>query len=349
MDKYEQTRSVLKKIDRFFERPNPAPHNAIFRLEKTSYNRRSFRHGIAPFTMKTDSLFYRLFQHWPQLAMDLLGMPYRGDSYRFVSEEIKQTGFRIDGLFKPIGDDPLQPLVFAEVQYQADAEFYGRFFTEITLYLYRQKPGRHWRAFVIYPSRQSEKPPPPEFEAFMALPQLQRIYLDTLQSTVPPTPEWAMIQLIASPPQRTVELARTLVAQRAPLNLDMLDFVETVLVYKLPHLSREEIRIMLALNDVELKKTRFYQEVAEEKREEGRQEGKQEGKREGKQEEGLALVKRLLRRRLGERSEIDDALPQLQNLPLESLEALAEALLDFTGPGDLTAWLAKTSENGLSL
>ena len=31
---------------------------------------------------------------------------------------------------------------------------------------------------------------------------------------------------------------------------------------------------------------------------------------------------------------------RIQSLPLEQLEALAEALLDFQGPDDLTAWLA---------
>jgi hypothetical protein len=31
---------------------------------------------------------------------------------------------------------------------------------------------------------------------------------------------------------------------------------------------------------------------------------------------------------------------QIQALPLEQLEALADALLDFQGPSDLAAWLA---------
>ena len=34
---------------------------------------------------------------------------------------------------------------------------------------------------------------------------------------------------------------------------------------------------------------------------------------------------------------------QIQALPLEQLEALADALLDFQGPADLTAWLAAIS------
>jgi predicted transposase/invertase (TIGR01784 family) len=52
--------------------------------------------------------------------------------------------------------------------------------------------------------------------------------------------------------------------------------VETLLVYKLPRLSREEIRKMLNVLNVELKETRFYQEVFAEGLEEGRQEGQRE-------------------------------------------------------------------------
>jgi predicted transposase YdaD len=47
---------------------------------------------------------------------------------------------------------------------------------------------------------------------------------------------------------------------------------------------------MLGLNDVSLKQTRFYQEIAEEERQIGRQEGRQEGKQEGRQE-GIQLGK----------------------------------------------------------
>ena len=96
--------------------------------------------------MKTDTLFYRLFQRWPQLALELLDLQYSGDSYRFGSEEIKQTAFRIDGLFMPTVDDPEQPLIFAEVHYQPNIDFYGRLFCEIALYLHLHKPRRRWLA-----------------------------------------------------------------------------------------------------------------------------------------------------------------------------------------------------------
>ncbi|MCX5946939.1 MAG: DUF4351 domain-containing protein, partial [Cyanobacteria bacterium] len=36
----------------------------------------------------------------------------------------------------------------------------------------------------------------------------------------------------------------------------------------------------------------------------------------------------------------DATTAQIQALPLDQLQALADALLDFTGPADLAAWLA---------
>ena len=50
---------------------------------------------------------------------------------------------------------------------------------------------------------------------------------------------------------------------------------------------------------------------------------------------------RQLTRRCGPLSEAITA--QIQALPLEQLEALADALLDFQGPTDLVAWLAVNS------
>lgn len=278
--------------------------------------------------MKTDSLFYRLFQEWPQLALELLKLPYSGDSYCFVSEEIKQTGFRIDGLFKPVTADPDHPLIFAEVQYQPDTQFYGRFLSEIVLYLYRQKPGRHWLAMVIYPNRAIEKSAGIEFEPFMTLPQIQRIYLEDYQNLDTITPAQGLISLIASQGQQAIQVAQKLAKQRTINGLDILNFVETVLVYKLPHLTREEIQTMLALQDIELKQTRFYQEIATEERQEGRK------------EESITLLTRLLRRKFGLLPELEPALQGLPDMEIEKLEDLADALLDFTDIKDLENWLS---------
>ena len=108
----------------------------------------------------------------------------------------------------------------------------------------------------------------------------------------------------------------------------ILDWVETILVYKFPKLSREDIRMMLDLKDPDLKKSRFYQEVYAEGREEGRH------------GEALALILRLLRRRLGTLPA--GAEERIAALSVPRIEALGEALLDFARPADLLDWLDRT-------
>ena len=284
--------------------------------------------------MKTDTLFYRLFQRWPKLALELLGLEYASESYRFSSEEIKQTAFRLDGLFTPVADNAEQPLIFVEVQYQPDNEFYGRFFSEITLYLRLHKPAHPWLAMVIYPTRSTEKPASIAFKPFMGLPGLHRIYLDDYQDSQGLTPALELVRLIASREQQTIELARNLAERRDEFGPDGLDFIETILVYKLPRLSREEIKTMLALNDIELKQTRFYQEIAEEERQigeqigeqKGEQKGRQKGRQEGRQEGEQILLQRMLTRRFGEFP--DWAQKRLLQANPEQLEQWADRLLD---------------------
>ncbi len=78
-----------------------------------------------------------------------------------------------------------------------------------------------------------------------------------------------------------------------------------------------------------------FQEILEEGRVEGRQEGKQEGE--------LAIIYRLLPRRIG------TVAPELQQrllrLSISQLEDLGEALLDFEEPSDLIAWLDRVQSS----
>lgn len=84
------------------------------------------------------------------------------------------------------------------------------------------------------------------------------------------------------------------------------------MVYKLPRLSREEIQAMLGYNDIELKQTRFYQDVYSE--------GKLEGKAEGKLEGESTIILRLLKRRFGPiPNDVQKRIQQLQNTQLETL------------------------------
>jgi hypothetical protein len=63
------------------------------------------------------------------------------------------------------------------------------------------------------------------------------------------------------------------------------------------------------------------------------------GHQEGRQAEAAALTLRQLQRRCGTLSSAQQS--RIQGLPLDDLEALADALLDFDGPEDLNAWLSR--------
>ncbi len=71
--------------------------------------------------------------------------------------------------------------------------------------------------------------------------------------------------------------------------------------------------------------------------ERGKEEGKEEGKQQGKQQGEQNLVIRQLQRRVGELPQ--EVIEEIQALSLERLEALGEALLDFTTMDDLLNWL----------
>jgi hypothetical protein len=58
----------------------------------------------------------------------------------------------------------------------------------------------------------------------------------------------------------------------------------------------------------------------------------------GEAREAAKVTLRQLNRRCGPPTAATTT--QIQALPLEQLEALADALLDFQGPADLAAWLA---------
>ena len=66
----------------------------------------------------------------------------------------------------------------------------------------------------------------------------------------------------------------------------------------------------------------------------------QKGKAEGKAEGEKSLMIRMLTRKLGKLD--DDSIDLINNLSLESIECLGDALLDFNTADDLTTWLDKS-------
>ncbi len=70
----------------------------------------------------------------------------------------------------------------------------------------------------------------------------------------------------------------------------------------------------------------------------GEERGLEKGWEQGLKTGELEITLRLLQRRCGAITPSQEA--RIRALPLPQLEALAEALLDFKGAGDLEAWLA---------
>lgn len=110
---------------------------------------------------------------------------------------------------------------------------------------------------------------------------------------------------------------------------DRLESVLTILGDRFPHLTRGEIMALINLPTDHLRHTRWAQQWIEE--------GRLEGEARGRAAEAAAMAIRQLNRRCGALSEASTA--RIQGLPLAQLEALTEALLDFSGSDDLTAWL----------
>ena len=75
----------------------------------------------------------------------------------------------------------------------------------------------------------------------------------------------------------------------------------------------------------------------------GLQQGMQRGLQQGRQQGEADLVLRQLARRLGSLSRSQEK--TVRKLPLDKIEALGEALLDFTSPSDLNRWLRKNKGN----
>ncbi|MDS4020254.1 MAG: Rpn family recombination-promoting nuclease/putative transposase [Candidatus Competibacter sp.] len=193
--------------------------------------------------MKTDHLFYRLFQALPTLALELAGIETPGaERYAFHAEEVKQTAFRLDGLLLPPAELREAPVVFVEVQYQPDEEFYGRLFAEMFLYLYRATPRRCWRAVVVYPERAVERRDE-RYDSLLTVPEIHRVYLEDWRERPAPTVGLQLLQSVLVAPaavdRRAVALARRAREMGAASTLPTavwLDLIETILVYRLPQL-----------------------------------------------------------------------------------------------------------------
>jgi predicted transposase/invertase (TIGR01784 family) len=241
--------------------------------------------------------------------MELLGEdPASIASYQFTSVEVKEKAFRFDGVFLPQADD--KTIWFVEVQFQKVNEFYGQLFSEIFLFLQQYRPVQDWGVLVLFPDRQTEPDLGKQYRELQG--RVRAIYLNELEAGT--SVILGLVKLVVTPETEVIKAAQALMAMGQGVD-GLLEFVETILVYKLKTLSREEIERMFTLGD--LRQTRVYQEA------------KQEGRQEGEQRGCLVLrnaITKQIARKFGRVP--DDLNTKLAQLSLEQLGAVAEAIID---------------------
>jgi predicted transposase/invertase (TIGR01784 family) len=232
--------------------------------------------------VKTDSIFYRLFQEFPDIFFELIGdSPDLVNIYQFSSVEVKQTSFKIDGVFVPTVEDE-QPIYFVEVQFQADDRIYSRLFAEVCLYLCQNEPRNDWGAVILYPSRSIDTGDIKHYREFFVSERVRRIYLDELTDATSLPIGLATVKLIVTSEDTAIVEARELIARTtseinsAAKQQELLQLIETILLYKLPTITREELEEMFTLS--ELRNTRYFQDVFQEGVEQGIQQGERIGK-----------------------------------------------------------------------
>ena len=269
--------------------------------------------------MKTDSLFYNIFREFPGIFFELIGKStIEAADYQFTSVEVKQLSFRIDGLFLPTNRDSTKPLYLVEVQFQPDERLYYRLFSELFLYLRQYEPPYPWQVVVIYPRRSIEKEQPLHFAQMLTLENITRIYLDELGEAGESSLGVGIIKLVIDKESAAVKRAKLLIAQakeeltNEENQRNLIDLIETIIVYKLVNKSREEIEAMLGLK--ELKKTKVYQEALAE--------GEQKGEKIGIKKAQLASIQRMLKLDLSL-----DNIAQYLDIPQKVVKQLAQIYL----------------------
>ena len=197
----------------------------------------------------------------------------------------------------------------------------------------------HLAVVVVVPHQRLKLGPdqlPQQLQAF--LDGVIWLSLEELGQQADLDPLLALLTLPVRPEAELKASTQQILARRP----DLLSTVLTMLFERFSTFTPEEIMVIAGIPTDQLLHTRAAQILLDRGREEGRQEGEAQGRLEG-EAQGRALGEanvtlRQLNRRCGPLSDATTA--RIQALPLQQLETLAEALLDFAGPDDLAAWLS---------
>ncbi len=224
----------------------------------------------------------------------------------------------------------------------ADGKFLRRLYAQSARLVEQDVEIEHWRVVVICPHRHLNFGSPVAVAEFVR----ERVHwVELLPAAKDPAapPLLRALALLVQAEEEIPASSAALQAEVAGTGQEeaIADVIAAIVVTRFNGRSVPELCAMGGITLEEFTQSVAYREIfgqgRQEGREEGRLEGREEGRHEGRQEGELELALRLLRRRCGELT--PQQVARIRALPLERLEALAEALLDFQNPQDLDAWL----------
>jgi predicted transposase YdaD len=177
---------------------------------------------------------------------------------------------------------------------------------------------------MIYPSRSTEQKVTHPYRALLESNQVQIIYLDELGNIRDLPLLISLAVLPTVPPKKAPAEARDILARarEQPQQYEVIvDLVTRIVSYMFLDQSPQEIDRML---DIQFEETRVYKDT--------------------RAEVTLNMVLRQLGRNCGQLS--IELVREVTALPLDQLEALGDALLDFKKVKDLEKWLKENATEG---
>jgi predicted transposase YdaD len=236
---------------------------------------------------------------------------------------VKERERRLDGLFQPPAHQPDLPVVLLEAQMAANPKFLRRLYAQSAMLVEQEEEIEHWRVVVICPHRRLN------FGRLTAVAEFVRervhwVELEPAANDPSAPPLLRALALLVQPEEEIPASSAALQAEVAGTDQEgaIADVIAAIVVTRFNGRSIPELCAMGGITLEEFTQSVAYQEIYGQ--------GRQEGERD------LAL--RQLRSRCGPLS--SQQVARIRALPLEQLEALGEALLEFQGPDDLNSWLS---------
>jgi len=277
--------------------------------------------------MKTDPLFYELFQAAPQTFFELLQIT-PSCPYRFESITVKASERRMDGVFEPTVAG--QPVYFLEVQAFPDVTIYFRQVHEVMVF-FTQRPhliNEEWQGVVLWLDKSDDpgfgtlkllaRKPKPRLQSLDLIALLRQLPEDSLALNV-------LRPLLATNErevrQHVVQWVKH-IRQTPALDTDteerLLSVLSQLIEQKFKRLTYKELSEMLRLTP--LRETTSVQEVL--------------------QEEHVTILTRLIQKKFTLAPEMSAAInAKLQQLDLPTLRTLLDLIFDLASVEQLESWI----------